>query len=611
MAGNDQGQLSLVSLPIEVLVYIFSLISSTRDKVKLRYVSQRVRTAVETPSLWEDFTWLYFDFREGRSIKSLFESCGGYVKRLSFPGAKVIHVKSLRHCSNVLRLSLPSVRLSVNQLRTILQSMKKLQYLDVLWVSKSDVKWLLLMLGYPVYGRTIKELTIREQVSNSKGFKALVFLLNVWTAVMLAPSTLNVVSNFTSIGDVLVQWIKSKVKNCVPLSVPQAAHHIGHLNFYTVFNVSIGLFPTSPIVHAEISLLPSANISFVIAKNCGLSRSEEGCILLSERNIGNGYILFKGDMIESKGDDICGTPMNINNIEFLTSFSAFDYRLLCSEHLERLAVACPNLQQLNLKGNVDCLKCLQGLRTIAIHCRKLEGLNISNIMQLESCLRLWEILVDIQLLTYLAIQPCFLLGSEQDNQTITSLHEKCVKLKSLEACTYTESLALADPVTEQPLLLSNFPSLIHFLTDSITNVIVPDGLKYLRYFGYRHSWDISNYNLEQVCIRAHLLDLSDSFMASFSAHGGLVHVSLFVNRVTQTGIESLIGNSPNLITCQIYGGSFSMSISDFRTSLMMKYGRRKLFVCGSLTFTSKGYYDDLCDFILLYNMEVVSLWSDN
>ena len=37
------------------------------------------------------------------------------------------------------------------------------------------------------------------------------------------------------------------------------------------------------------------------------------------------------------------------------------------EHLEQLAIACPNLQQLNLKENVNCLKSLQGLRAIATH----------------------------------------------------------------------------------------------------------------------------------------------------------------------------------------------------------------------------------------------------
>ena len=32
-----------------------------------------------------------------------------------------------------------------------------------------------------------------------------------------------------------------------------------------------------------------------------------------------------------------------------------------SNHLEQLAVVCPNLQRLNLQGNINCLRDLQGL----------------------------------------------------------------------------------------------------------------------------------------------------------------------------------------------------------------------------------------------------------
>ena len=36
-----------------------------------------------------------------------------------------------------------------------------------------------------------------------------------------------------------------------------------------------------------------------------------------------------------------------------------------SDHLEQLAIACPNLQQLGLLKNVNCLKSLQSLCVIA------------------------------------------------------------------------------------------------------------------------------------------------------------------------------------------------------------------------------------------------------
>ena len=77
-------------------------------------------------------------------------------------------------------------------------------------------------------------------------------------------------------------------------------------------------------------------------------------------------------------DDTFITPINIKNIEFLTYFSAAGYDFFNSEHLEQLAVVCPNLQNLDLMHNVNCLKCLQGLRAIATH-QRLKGLSILRI----------------------------------------------------------------------------------------------------------------------------------------------------------------------------------------------------------------------------------------
>jgi len=452
-----------------------------------------------------------------------------------------------------------------------MQSMKKLKYLEILWVSKNDVKLLLLIIGYPVYGGTIEELTIRVKVKDSTNNEALVFLLTEWTAIMLAPSTLNVVCRKCGIVSILQEWWMS-FKN----SVSQPAYHTRHLNFYAGFNVIIGLAPLFPLLHVEISFVPSYCISCVIAENCGLSGLEKD-LLLSKRSIGNGRVLHKGILKNHRYSNY-GTPMSIKNIEFLTHLSAANCGFF-SMHLEQLAVACPNLQQLSLLRNVNCLKSLQGLRAIA-NCQKLEGLNIREISvkDLESHVQLWEVIVDLQL-TYLSIDLCCLLCSEGGNQTkIISLHQKCLKLKALESyysCTKCDE-------TKLPLVLSNFPSLIHCITD-IENIIICDRLKYLHYWHNKHSWEIANCNLEQVYILSVPLVLSDSFMVALSAHGGLVHVILSIKFVTHSGIAALIGNSPNLITYHIYSAESCMS-RDFRLWLKTKYicSQKIIFVWHSL-----------------------------
>jgi len=169
--------------------------------------------------------------------------------------------------------------------------------------------------------------------------------------------------------------------------------------------------------------------------------------------------------------------MNIKNFEFLTHLSAI-YCGSFSEHLEQLAVACPNLQQLNSYDNVNCLKSLQGLRAIAT-CQKLKGLKIFGISvkDLENCVQLWEVL--------LTIEVCCMLCSERSTQTkeIISLHQKCLQLKALEP--YCKCTKCDD--TKQPLLLSNFPSLNHCSTD-IENFIICNRLKYLCYFQNSTCW---------------------------------------------------------------------------------------------------------------------------
>jgi len=71
------------ALPTELLVLIFSFLCSTRDKVKVRYVSHRLRSGIETSSLWRTFVWPYYDDREELHINNVLETCGKYVKKMA------------------------------------------------------------------------------------------------------------------------------------------------------------------------------------------------------------------------------------------------------------------------------------------------------------------------------------------------------------------------------------------------------------------------------------------------------------------------------------------------------------------------------------------------
>ena len=55
-------------LPIELLVYIFSLLPMSRDIVRLQYVSLKMRSISETSSLWSNFLWPWYDRCEEKSV---------------------------------------------------------------------------------------------------------------------------------------------------------------------------------------------------------------------------------------------------------------------------------------------------------------------------------------------------------------------------------------------------------------------------------------------------------------------------------------------------------------------------------------------------------------
>ena len=105
--------------------------------MKLRYVSKRLRSVSEAPSLWREFIWPCYDRSEERCVCNVLKTCGQHMETLSFPGyvaprvAPSKLIKSFNYCGNVKHFSLPAeIKLSIEQLREILQHMKCLKTLD-------------------------------------------------------------------------------------------------------------------------------------------------------------------------------------------------------------------------------------------------------------------------------------------------------------------------------------------------------------------------------------------------------------------------------------------------------------------------------------------------
>ena len=251
----------------------------------------------------------------------------------------------------------------------------------------------------------------------------------------------------------------------------------------------------------------------------------------------------------------------------------------------------------------------KGLRVIANCCKNLRGLNLLDIFVVENHVQLWKIIVDMKL-TYLAIDLYLLI---QNKQEIIMSFQECVNLKALEI--------IGPPNTRQNYdlsVLSSFPSLVHCVVglypcDVESLIKGCPKLKYLKYAVNFHFFNsvVQKNNLQQLYIAADDESIPNTFVQSISAHGGLVHVVLHVNCISEYGIHALIENSPNLITLHIFilhdinrAVHLLNNKKNFVMAIKQKFCDRKLFTCGSFRFPAF----DVGNLFINSDMDVASLW---
>ena len=286
-------------------------------------------------------------------------------------------------------------------------------------------------------------------------------------------------------------------------------------------------------------------------------------------------------------------------------------------HLEQLAIACPNLERLNLRNAENSLQSMQGLRAIVNTCQNLQGLNLEEIpvSSMESCLLLWELLSSIKKLTHLAIDLCMLIHinnncyNAADKDKLIGMLRNCKSLKALEVTKSFKQIFNCECLNVNDLLLDHFPSLVHVRISlglaqtectkyAITNC---HQLKYL-YFDedyYRRrvcTLDLdllsSTSYLQQIFVRLYV-NLSAPSTHVLSAHGGLEKIILFVRSITTSAITTLISNSPNLMLLYIFTepnsvrdeNDASVNPKDYKDRLSKRFPRHKLLTTGDLIFT--------------------------
>ena len=626
---RNESLIGLEELPIELLVYIFSFLPTSRDLVRLRFVSRKIRSISEVPSLWNTFLWPWYDKREERSVNDVLKVCGTYVNQLIFPDVigcvrtsvqchewgdlacglyvsrthiqEVIEklsvmapstaMKMLRHCCNVTKVTL-GICLNGDEVKEIVEKMKHLRKLEICLsepikpiiavVSCANLEKLVLC-GFNVqYDRYIKQECLSEWVR--VGFRppnlSLVFHEDTWMCNNDLP-------------EILQQW-------------PQWNSQIpaGHTACFSVYYTECTPLDTSSAVPAlQLDFGQTATYPCVKASDFGLFGFGKDLLLLTN-STGDGKIVHKASVIQSDQflfytSNLC---CNVSGLNFVTDFIATSCGLL-SGHLEQLSIACPNLERLNLRSNTSCLESLQGLRSIVDHCHNLQAVNLEgvHVTKIENCIKFWEVLSKIKMLNHLRIEMCamkpFIEIDICSQHSFVQLACKFIHLKQLELMFRDDPCKPFSGKSNQVyLVLSHFPSLACCFAETRTMNTAVDiitNCKYLKcfkcdcwglYFNKQSLPTVLNMYLQYLDIHLKKGGIGEVFMDSVSAHGKLEIVILVVSSVTENGITALIENSPKLHLFKIHfnrgSGFFDKKheqLRSFKDTLKKKLLHRKLF----------------------------------
>jgi len=187
------------------------------------------------------------------------------------------------------------------------------------------------------------------------------------------------------------QWVQDWMNNkCKPLSlnlvtealaIEEETHLIesfldfnfeplmytSHFKYYYYGHLPLGLF--SSFLAFQLEIGQTVTLPFVKASDLGILGLDWD-ILMVNSSFHDDKLVHK---VDAGSPSVCEIFQNKNIklnsvtycLDYVTEFNFSSSQYVCPGHLEQLAIACPNLQRLNLIGNQECLSNLRGLQTIA------------------------------------------------------------------------------------------------------------------------------------------------------------------------------------------------------------------------------------------------------
>lgn len=596
---------NLITLPAELLVYIMSLLI-IRDRIKLRYVSRRLRYVSEVAALWSEFLWPYFENRHEYCVCDTLKACGEHVNQLSFPfnvqASKLVWLTE--NCVNVTRLILPPrVYFHPAQLERIVCTMTLLQELDVCW--SEHIKPLLEI------SVELKELTIRIKKFKSE---PVAWQLEEWASEGISfPPVIRIFTKSDYCVLEQLYRLLSKHYSIFPTS---------ELFLYSSAKVPMNFHPQLPLLRFKFGVMATSPV---------LKASNYGILGLQNDIMHTVKFNFDGKLMYGIVQSLVSGPKNkylnlgFSTLSSIRFFTAGYHGGIFSGHLEQLAIACPNLRWLDLQGCCDCLQNLRGLQTVINMCQDLQGLNIADISvtEVESYVLLWQMLSSITKLSHLTLDLCLLMVPDHvHKQRMITTYQRLLSLQALEiefgGCKECTECSIED------LLLSHFPLLIYCrLSYDNPNILrsIITTCKHLKYLccDARAKLVIPqscSCTLQQLCIESKYTDIPDSFMDMISMHGGLEHLILSVRLVTVKGIYTLIKNSPNLISFCVFvsqplynENGRKLQSKDFKAKVKKEFCHHKLFTAGAFRLAVGNQFFYQYDVLSELNTDLNSLWN--
>ena len=609
---------TLMTLPIEVLVYICSFLS-VRDIVKVRCVSSILRQVGETPSLWKTFIWSLYPPHDNELLERVLKMFGEHIKQFHFADVPPSKLEvMLKFCKNVTHLSLPRFTYygEFGKLKKIMCNMTSLQILDIEVCTNLRIQ-ILFKLATKL---KLKELSIYRRSCLSLDGE-IPNWIEQWANSKYIPRKLNVIVTDFEKSYRPIDCLK---RLCLPAFKNKNLSKVRSLPDIAWFNIcfkrSTDFVSVVPYIQVRIT---DSSVSFpaIRGRRLGLDPvtievipSLARLLHLTRGNY-HGKKVHKALVIQG----IDGIDEYIDDSDTsLTKSITYIEVSSCLPGLTLMSLSYQNLQRLDLSGNATCLRDLDGLCDLAENCRNLRCLNLKGIDREKvdplntsvtveryhiynySHQKLWKILQAMQL-TELSLEGWMLSEGIRYNAV-----EAYPSLQALEVT----SASLTDrPSTHRffdlPLItfckIDGCISDLHWLEQIFR-------CRYLRSLFLHFSWndkDILSIPLEGHCMCLQELYigcegavLAETFISDLCGHGGLEHVALHVRLLTARSITNLIEHSPNLVTFDItlYPMSWTAAqVKDLIARVRKKFFKTKL-IDGGLFNVNLSVSSSLSDF---------------